>query len=213
VAGGHTTKDVELRCGLAVTGIVHPGRVVTNAGARAGDQLVLTKPLGIGLITTALRVNAAAPEAVAAANACMVRLNRSAAAAMTAVGVDSATDITGFGLLGHAWEMAQASHVDLFIDSRAVPLLPGVGELAAQGLFPGGSERNREYMTTRTDFGSDVPETTRMLLCDAQTSGGLLIAVAPDRCEELIQRLLSVGERNARAVGRAEGGSGRVRVC
>jgi selenide,water dikinase len=142
----------------------------------------------------------------------MARLNRAAAAAMTAVGAHAATDVTGFGLLGHAWEMAQASRADLVINSRSVAFLPGAIELAGLGLFPGGSERNREFMTSRADFATGVSEEMRMLLCDAQTSGGLLIAVHADRVAELLDRLRTAGVVDATAIGEVVAGSGRIRV-
>jgi len=212
VAGGHTTKDMELKCGLAVTGVVHPKRVVTNAGAMPGDTLFLTKPLGSGIVTTALRVRRAPESAVTQANEVMCRLNRAAAEVMCGVGVNAATDVTGFGLLGHAWEMAQASRIDIEIDAKAVPLIPGVMELAAQGLFPGGSLKNFEFMKSRADFAPSIPEELRLLLCDAQTSGGLLMAVREDRTVELMGRLHSVGVQPTTAIGRVRAGSGRVRV-
>jgi len=211
IAGGHTTKDPELKCGLAVTGVVHPKRAVTNAGAIPGDRLVLTKPIGTGLITTALRSGAAPGAVVAKANEVMVRLNRRAGEAMVEVGVNAATDVTGFGLLGHAWEMAAASRVDIVIESQAVPLLPGVLGLTNLGLFPGGTERNREFIASRAEFAATVPEELRMLLCDAQTSGGLLIAVPSERCRGLLDRLARRGVDGA-VVGSVDVGKGRVRV-
>jgi selenide,water dikinase len=213
VAGGHTTKDMELKCGLAVFGLVHPDRVVTNAGAQPGDVLVLTKPLGTGIITTALRAGLASPESVAAANRVMSTLNRLAAEVMVAVGVKAATDITGFGLLGHAWEMAQASQVDVEIDSSRVPFLPDVFALAAQALFPGGSARNREYMEDRASFARAVSEDMQMLLCDAQTSGGLLLAVPQSRAAAMTGRLHSVGVDCAAVIGSVTSGTGTIRVA
>lgn len=211
VAGGHTTKDMELKCGLAVTGVVHPRRVVTNAGAMPGDVLLLTKPLGIGLITTAARTKVAEVQTIQGANRVMCKLNRLAAEVMCEVGVDSATDITGFGLLGHAWEMAQASRVDIEIHAEAVPLIPGVTELAKQRLFPKGSLRNYEFMQPRADFTPSLPEETKLLLCDAQTSGGLLIAVPEAKVGVLMTRLGEAGE-SAAVIGSVHPGSGIVQV-
>lgn len=212
VAGGHTTKDVELKCGLAVVGVVNPGRVITNASARPGDVLVLTKPLGSGLITTATRVNVAEPQVVCEANRVMGELNRGAAAVMCETGVRAATDVTGFGLLGHAWEMAQASNVDVIIEASRVPLLPGVSELARQRLFPGGSVRNYEFMKARAEFAPGVDEDMRMILCDAQTSGGLLVAVPEARVAELAVRIREAGATTAAAIGVVGAGGGTVRV-
>jgi selenide,water dikinase len=212
VAGGHTTKDMELKCGLAVTGLVHPDRVVTNAGARPGDALVLTKPLGIGIITTALRANLAPVRAIEEANRVMCELNRAGAIAMTEVGVNSATDITGFGLLGHAWEVAQASGVEIEIQAVRVPVIPEAFDLARQGLFPGGSVKNHEFVKTRTDFAPSVPEELQMLLCDAQTSGGLLISLPPERAADFCDRLLQAGVTQAAIIGRVLPGPARIRV-
>jgi len=209
IAGGHTTKDVELKCGLAVTGVVHPDRVVTNAGARPGDVLVLTKPLGTGIITTALRANLAPERAIEQANRVMCELNQAAATVMTEFGVNSAT---GFGLLGHAWEMAQAGRVRIEIQASRVPIIPEAFDLARQDLFPGGSVKNYEFMKTRTDFAPSVPEDLRMLLCDAQTSGGLLISLPADRAAHLCDRLCETGVLGSAVIGRVLPRPARIRV-
>ncbi len=207
IAGGHTFKDFEVKFGLAVVGLVHPEKFVANSRAKPGDVLVLTKPLGTGVVTTALKANRAEPAAVAEANRVMVELNRVAAAAMVRVGVDAATDITGFGLLGHAWEMAQASGVELVIEWGKVPFLTGVRELAKAGLFPGGTVKNYEFVQSRVEFSAEVDKETKFLLCDAQTSGGLLIAVPEGRVEELLKQI----ERGW-VVGYVREGLGRVVV-
>ncbi len=214
VAGGHTLKDTEVKCGLSVTGVVHPDRVVKNVGARPGDVLVLTKPLGSGIITTALRANLAPAPVVAEANRVMTTSNRAAAAAMCETGVHAATDVTGFGLLGHAWEMAQTGNIDVVIDADQVPFIAGALALAEQSLFPAGSLKNFEFMKTRADFAESVPEEQRLLLCDAQTSGGLLISVSEDRSEGLLRRLGAAGVTGARAIGRVEPrrGDRRLRI-
>jgi len=212
VAGGHTLKDTEVKCGLSVTGILHPDRVVKNAGARPGDVLVLTKPLGSGIITTALRGDLAPAPAVAEANRVMCELNRTAAEVMCEVGVSAATDVTGFGLLGHAWEMAQAGGVDLVIEAERVPLIPGARELAAQQLFPQGSLKNYEFIKPRAGFDPSTSEELLLLLCDAQTSGGLLIAVPAEKSDELLARMAEVGATEARAIGHVEAGAGRIAV-
>lgn len=179
--GGHTIEDEEVKYGLAVTGIIHPDQVVTNAGARPGDYLILTKPLGIGVITTAIKGNLASPEAVRAAAQVMTTLNRQAAQAMAAVGVHGCTDITGFGLLGHAHEMASASGVALELDAGAVPVIPQALPLAVQGVFPGGARRNREYLEGAVGWAQGMEPWEENLLVDPQTSGGLLIALPEDQ--------------------------------
>ena len=212
VAGGHTTKDMELKCGLAVTGLVHPDRVVTNAGARHGDALVLTKPLGIGIITTAVRASLAPARAIEQANRVMCELNRTAAMVMIEFGVNAATDITGFGLAGHAWEMALASGAAIEIQADQVPIIPEAFDLARQSLFPGGSVKNHEFMETRADFVPSVPEELQMLLCDAQTSGGLLISLPTERAADFCGRLIGAGVAQAAVIGRVLPGPARIRV-
>ena len=213
VAGGHTTKDIELKCGLAVTGMVHPDRVVTNAGAQPGDALVLTKPLGSGIITTVLRANLAPERAIEQANRVMCELNRTAATVMTSVGVSSATDVTGFGLVGHAWEMAQASGVGIEIQASKVPIIPEAFDLARQTLFPGGSVKNYEFIKRKADFAPSVPEDLRMLLCDAQTSGGLLIFLPAERSAGFCRRLSDAGVAQAATIGHVLPGPARIRVA
>ncbi|MGC8797780.1 MAG: selenide, water dikinase SelD [candidate division WOR-3 bacterium] len=207
IAGGHTFRDQELKFGLAVIGTVNPHRTVTNAGARPGDLLLLTKPLGTGIITTALKENKAPPATVRTANRLMCTLNRTAAEIMVRVGVNAATDITGFGLLGHAWEMAQASRVNLIIESAKVEFIAGVVKLAQAGFYPLGTLNNYRFVRNYTRFGQ-LSRTSRLLLCDAQTSGGLLISVAPDRADRLLYSLTSAGVRTARIIGQVEKGNG-----
>jgi selenide,water dikinase len=209
--GGHSVEDAEPKYGLAVTGVCHPARVITNAGARPGDLLVLTKPLGTGVITTALKAECAPPEAFRAAAEAMTALNRDASLAMREVGVHACTDITGFGLLGHALEMARAGGVALRFAAGAVPLLPGARDLAAQGFVPGGTYANRQYLAGHVTFDPAVPEELQMLLYDPQTSGGLLMAVAPERLAALLNALR---RRNVAAavVGRVEEGEPRIHV-
>jgi len=209
--GGHSVEDPEPKYGLAVTGICHPERVITNAGARPGDLLVLTKPLGTGVITTALKAACAPPEAFRAAAETMAALNRDASLAMREVGVHACTDITGFGLLGHALEMARASGVALRFAAGAVPLLPFARDLAAQGFVPGGAYANRQHLAGHVTFDPGVPEELQMLLYDPQTSGGLLMAVATERLAALLEALR---QRNVAAavIGRAEEGAPRIHV-
>ncbi len=189
IVGGHTIKDAEPKYGMAVTGVVDPQRVVTNAGALPGDVLVLTKPLGTGILTTALRRNAIAPSDLAEAVGWMTTLNEAAAAAMLAAGAHAATDITGFGLLGHGESMARASRVRFLFNSKAVPLMAQVLELIGDGIVPGGTRHNAETHAAFTDFAPEVDENVRLALSDAQTSGGLLIAVARERLPLLLGEL------------------------
>lgn len=193
IAGGHTILDDEPKYGLAVTGLVHPQRIVRKGGARPGDRLVLTKPLGTGIISTALRNGAAAPDHVAQAAQSMMTLNRAASEAMQRVGVHAATDVTGFGLLGHALEMAQRSGVGLCVHVEALPLLPGTREYAAAGHVPGGTSRNAQFVAPHIRDDANIDEITRYILLDPQTSGGLLIAVPPERRGVLLETLAEAG--------------------
>ena len=201
ILGGHSVDDPELKYGMAVIGTVHPERVVTNAGARPGDLLVLTKPLGIGVVTTAIKADRAAAPTVAAALEVMTTLNRAAAEAMLEVGVDAATDVTGFGLLGHLGEIVRASRVGARVRAGRVPVLAGARQLAEQGMVPGGTRRNRDSLAETVRWDPAVDETTQLLLCDAQTSGGLLIAVRPERSDDLVERLRAVPTPAAAIIG------------
>ena len=176
VVGGHSIDDAEPKFGYAVTGEVHPDRVVTHAGARRGDALYLTKPLCSGLVATAVKRGLCPPDLEARAIAVMSHLNRQAGAAMVAAGASAATDVTGYGLLGHLRNLRAGADLSL----RAVPVLEGVRALAADDLFPGGTHRNYAAVRDEIDWG-DLAEADRLLLSDAQTSGGLLVAIAPDR--------------------------------
>jgi selenide, water dikinase len=181
IVGGHSIDDREPKYGLAVTGVVHPARMVTNAGGRPGDALVLTKPLGVGAISTALK-RGGGEDLLPAAVATMAALNADASRAARDAGAGAMTDVTGFGLLGHLRELALASGVAAEVDAGAVPALDGVEALLRRGdAVSGGSRRNREHAETFTRFGDDVEEWRRSLVCDATTSGGLLVAVAADR--------------------------------
>ncbi len=195
--GGHSIDDREPKFGLSVTGIIHPDRIIRTGGARPGDVLVLTKPIGTGIITTALKRDMTDPEAVRAAVSVMKETNARASEAAREVGVNAATDVTGFGLLGHAAEMADASACTLDIDSGAVPLLPGARELAFRDVFPGGSRSNLNYLTSRgaVEFGDNIEESIRLLLADAVTSGGLLLSVPGMRRDSLLAAMESRGVR------------------
>jgi selenide,water dikinase len=187
--GGHSVRDREIKFGFAVTGEIHPKRVVANAGAKKGDLLVLTKPLGIGILATALKRRLLPKATLALATRQMMQLNEAAAMAMQAEHATAATDISGFGLLGHALNIARASKKTIRIWSRAVPLLPGVLEFAASGVAPAGLHANAAYLAPETRYDEGVPEPLRMAFADPQTSGGLLIAVAPSRVKTLLSRL------------------------
>lgn len=189
ILGGHSIDDPEPKFGMVVVGEADPERLVTNAGARAGDRLVLTKALGTGVITTALKNDATDPETIASAVRSMTTLNDAACSAMLAVGVHAATDVTGFGLLGHLRSMMRASGTGAVLRASTVPLLPGARELALAGQMPGGSKRNLTDLDGELEWSDDIDPVTRLLLCDAQTSGGLLIAVEGERLDALLAEL------------------------
>ena len=201
LVGGHSVEAPELKYGLSVTGVVHPERILTSAGARPGDRLVLTKPLGTGVIATAIKGGLAEEESAAAAARSMTALNRRAAELMLEHGARACTDVTGFGLLGHASEMVASGEAGLVIESNALPLLPGAATLAEAGLLPGGLNRNREFYSCRAEIGEEVPTAIADLLHDPQTSGGLLIALAPAAAEGLIEALRAEGNEHAAVIG------------
>ena len=214
IIGGHSIRDDELKFGYAVTGVIHPLRVWRNAGARAGDSLLLTKPLGTGVIATALKQGQAPERAVAAAIESMTRLNRGAAEALHEVAaktdgtpakdagpIHAVTDVTGFGLLGHAREMAAASGVCFEIDSHCIEFLPGAEDAARGGFLAGGLKNNREFVASCVEFAPAVRPEIRDLLFDPQTSGGLLVSIAPEAADAALAALERRGVR-ARAIGR-----------
>lgn len=211
LVGGHTIEDKEPKYGLAVTGTVHPRQVVANAGARPGDSLVLTKPLGTGIAATALKAGLATADLVAAATKTMTTLNQKAATVMVWVGVNAATDITGFGFLGHAYEICAASGVGMEIDLAAVPVIPGVWQVAAMGLVPGGARNNLAHLADKVDWDSQVSAIDKDILADPQTSGGLLMAVPSSRRHVLLQELGEAGVQAAE-VGEVNDQSGRIKV-
>ena len=179
IAGGHSVNDKEPKYGLAVIGLVDPAAIITKSGSRPGDKILLTKPLGTGVITTALKRQQADPDTVATAVASMKRLNQQAAQAARAAGVRSMTDVTGFGLLGHAHEMAHVSDVNFRIDSDALPWLSGALACGAAGAFPGGKANNEHYFAPWVDFSDSIDQLMRDLLWTPETSGGLLAAIPP----------------------------------
>ena len=203
VIGGHTIKDREPKYGLSVVGTVHPDRILRNASARAGDALVLTKPIGTGILTTARRSDAIGDDDLAEAVTSMLTLNRAASAAALEVGVDAATDISGFGLLGHLYEMTAGSDLGADIDAQAVPLFDRVLDLAGRGHAPGGTRANLERMTSLgTSFSASVSQPLRLALADAQTSGGLLVAVPHERADAMLDALARGGVNRAAIIGR-----------
>jgi len=211
--GGHSIDDAEPKFGLAVTGEVHPDLVMTNAAGRAGDLLVLTKPLGTGLLTTALKRDRLTEAEIAPAVASMRALNAGAARAARAAGVRTATDITGFGLLGHLGNILAGSRLAAELWTENLPVLEHARQMADAGLVPGGTERNMEAAAGVTTYDADVPGAERILLADAQTSGGLLLAVSPARLEELLAGLQDAKTLAAAVIGTlVEGQTGAIRV-
>jgi selenide,water dikinase len=201
LVGGHSIDDPEIKYGLSVTGIVHPDRILTNARARPGDRLILTKPLGTGIIGTALKGEMASQEAVKTITESMTTLNNVAYEVMVEVGVNACTDITGFGLLGHAMEMAIASDVGIAIKSQSVPLFPEAEEYAKMGLVPGGTARNREFCSCRVEISGDISNEKMDILYDAQTSGGLFISVEGEKAQRLLEQLHAKGVKLAAIIG------------
>ncbi len=201
LVGGHSVDDVELKYGLSVTGIIHPDKVMTNAGARPGDHLILTKPIGTGIIATALKGKFASKEAEQAMIAVMVESNRVAAEVMQEIGAHGCTDITGFGLLGHALEMAVASKYCLVITSSQVPIIPFAREYAQMGMVPGGTHANRNYCHRSLQVDPSIPAYLLDILSDAQTSGGLLIALSAERAPLLLEKLHTRGLSDASIIG------------
>jgi len=211
VIGGHSINDPEPKFGYAVTGLIDPGKVVTNSGAMPGDVLVLTKALGVGAISFAAQLGRASEEALAKAGAQMSELNRAAAEVMQEVGVHAATDVTGFGLLGHLAEMVRQSGVTAEISVGSVPVLLEAMEYLTAGMVSGAVERNWESVSAILDGASDIPEPMVQALCDPQTSGGLLIAVPSEALDQLLAGLRARGMAQAAVIGRVVGkSSGRI---
>lgn len=210
VIGGHSVDDPEPKFGLAVTGTVHPDQIIATAGAAPRAELILTKPLGMGIISSAIKVGRADPRTVERAIAVMGGLNRAAAEAMVEVGVQAATDVTGFGLMIHLRELL-GPRLTATLHFDAIPILPEAIELAAEGILSGGSKRNIEAARDFVDTG-DLDDARRAVLFDAQTSGGLLIAVAPDRSVRLLELLEERGVEDAARIGTLDAGNGEIRV-
>lgn len=201
VIGGHTVDDPSLKYGVAATGVVHPQKIVTNANAQPGDWLILTKPLGTGIINQGIKTDKSPPSAVTAALESMLMLNDQAAQAMKEVGVNACTDVTGFGLLGHLREMLVASGVAAKLFASRIPVLEGALDLAAQKVFPGGARSNRRFVEPFVHYDEAISEPMKVLLCDPQTSGGLLISVSADKAEVLLERLWAYQVTKASVIG------------
>jgi len=207
ITGGHTVSDKEPKYGLAVTGLVHPAYILAKGGAQPGDLLVLTKPLGVGLITTALKREQADPAHVAAAVKSMSTLNRHAAHLAQRFAAHACTDITGFGILGHGLEMTNASNVMFRLRFEDIPLLPGAMRYAEQEIFPGGLQRNREFVLPHVRFADRLTAAQRAILFEPETSGGLLIALDPDQARSYVAQA-AVDGIDARLIGEVADGSG-----
>jgi selenide,water dikinase len=203
VVGGHSVADDEIKYGMAVTGVIDPRKVIRNVGAQVGDALILTKPLGTGILTTALKRGHLGDKEYDAAVASMVMLNRTASRVMQRYPVHACTDITGFSLIGHSCEMAMGSGVTLRLHAAALPILPGALRLALEGYITGGCKRNRTYLADKVHVGSEVPQELNEVAFDPQTSGGLLIAVPAPDAEQLARDLLNEGTLAAAIVGEA----------
>ena len=201
LVGGHSVEDNELKYGLSITGIIHPNKVLRNTGARAGDKLILTKSLGTGIINTSLKGDMASDEAVAKAIDCMTTLNRTASELMPDYDVSACTDVTGFGLLGHACEMVEGTDIGVKIYAQSVPYIPEAAEYAKMGFLPGGLHRNRDFREHMVQIEQSVPEYLQDILYDPQTSGGLVIAVSESHAAGLLKKLSDAGIADAKMIG------------
>jgi selenide,water dikinase len=212
IIGGHSIDDPEPKYGMAITGVVHPRAVVRNSTGSPGDVLFLTKPIGGGAVTTAAKRGTAGDEVVRRATQVMTTLNADAAQAATTVGASAMTDVTGFGLLGHLHELALASGVAARVEAAAVPVIEGALELLAAGALAGGSRRNREWLSPHVKFAESLPEPNRAMLCDAMTSGGLLVAVPAERAPQMERALADAAPQSERIGSLHTGPAGRIAV-
>lgn len=201
LVGGHSVEDNEIKYGLSVTGIIHPDKVLTNIGAKLGDSLILTKPLGTGIINTAIKRGVADNELISRVSESMARLNKSASDAAQEIGVNACTDVTGFGLMGHALEMLQDNKTGIVIYSSQIPFFPEAEELAINGMVPGGANKNREYCLKSVEIDHGISTHIQDILFDPQTSGGLLISVSKDRVQKLLDLLREKSIENASIIG------------
>lgn len=205
LVGGHTVDDTELKYGLSVTGTIHPEKLVTNSGASPGDRLILTKALGTGIINTAAKAGMADKETIDRVTECMAALNNTASALMLEAGVHACTDVTGFGFIGHAVQVAKNSGVALTINAASLLYFPEAAEFARQGLLPGGLHKNREFYSPDTAIDSKVPVHIQDILYDPQTSGGLLISIPAEKAEKLLDNLHKAGIEDAAIIGEVTG--------
>ncbi len=201
LVGGHSIKDDELKYGLSVTGIIHPQKIITKSGAKVGDKLILTKPLGTGILSTALKAGLLSDKTLLKLTEQMAALNKKASQVMVSLGAHACTDVTGFGLLGHACEMAQNSGVAIELQCDRVPFISEVVDFAKMGLVPKGMYDNREFRSDMTESADSVSEELLDILCDPQTSGGLLISVSADRANIMLTKLRQVGYKETAMVG------------
>ncbi len=201
IIGGHTVEDSEMKYGLSVTGIVEEEKIVRNNGAKAGDKIILTKPLGMGIITTANKVDMVSEKTMEEATKIMAHLNLYAKNAMLEIGVNAATDITGFGLIGHSYEMAKHSGVTIVFNTKEIDYLEEALYLSSIGMVPAGSYNNKHYTEKSVKFECDIKDEEKMILFDAQTSGGLLISVPSEKAEKLVDLILEKGGIYAKVIG------------
>lgn len=205
IVGGHSIDDQEPKFGMAVTGYVHPDKFYRNVGAKPGDALVLTKPIGIGIITTGIKRGVVTPEQEEKVIETMAALNKTAAEALNGYNVHAVTDVTGFGLLGHAFEMAKGSNVSFTITYGDVPVLEGTDKLAEQGIIPGGSKSNYEWLKNEIEFKETISDSNRYILCDAITSGGLLVSLPKEEAESYVKELHGKNIGTAQVIGEVHG--------
>jgi selenide, water dikinase len=202
LVGGHSIDDPEPKFGMSVTGIVHPDKVWTNSGAKPGDALILTKPIGVGIQTTAIKKDALTDEQLDRVMQTMATLNKTASEVFHEFDVHACTDVTGFGLLGHAKEMAVGAGLGMEVFSAQVPVLEGTRKLAENGFVPGGSKANHKWLKNNVEYAETVDELTQQILCDAVTSGGLLVALPEEQAQKAVQRLREAGVEYAALIGR-----------
>ncbi len=205
VVGGHSIDDAEPKYGMSVTGIVHPEKIMANSGARPGDVLILTKPLGVGILTTSVKRGKRTEAQIEAAIHSMASLNRPGAEAIEDVGAHAATDVTGFGLIGHLCGMAASSKVEMELNFSALPLLPEVMDFIREGVVPGGTRKNHKFYAPRVDYAPSLGEAEQLLCCDAQTSGGMVISTPADRADAMVAALKRRGALVQAVIGRVVG--------
>jgi selenide,water dikinase len=213
VVGGHSIDDAEPKYGMCVTGVVHPQKIMSNSGAKVGDKLVLTKPIGVGVLTTAVKRDLRTEAQIDAAIQCMAAINRPGGEAILEVGANSATDITGYGLAGHLHEVADASGVSMTLNYDTIPVLPEVMDLLKQKCFPGGTKKNWLYFQQWLDFAEGFTHEEQLLVCDAQTSGGIVISVPADKCDAMVASLKKHNAMTAAVIGEVTAGNpGRIAI-